>query len=59
MVANLAVTRPDTDGNVCLFSFAETDLIVDLAGTVPADGTYTAMDTTSRIVDTRTGIIAP
>jgi hypothetical protein len=59
VVANLAVTRPDTDGNVCLFSFAETDLIVDLAGTVPADGTYTAMDTPSRIVDTRTGIIAP
>jgi hypothetical protein len=59
VVANLVVTRPDPDGNVCLFSLAETDLVVDLAGTVPADGSYTAMGTPRRIVDTRTGIIVP
>jgi len=55
VVANLVIVRPDADGTVCLFTLTETDLVVDLAGTIAADTGYVPVDNPSRILDTRDG----
>ncbi len=55
VVANLVIVRPDADGAVCLFTLTETDLVVDLAGTIAADSGYLPVDNPSRILDTRDG----
>ncbi|TDT16665.1 hypothetical protein BDK89_2258 [Ilumatobacter fluminis] len=52
-VANLAMVRPDATGRVCVQSFAETDLVVDLAGRAT---TYEPVDNPVRLVDTRSGV---
>ena len=52
-VANLAMVRPDADGRVCVSSYAEIDLVVDLAGWAT---TYDPVDTPVRLVDTRDGV---
>lgn len=62
-VAVLAVARPDAEGNVCLFSKAATDVVVDLAGRFPAgdDDLVNAfvplapLESPTRLADTRTG----
>jgi hypothetical protein len=52
VVSNLVVARPSADGAVCIFTLAEVDLVVDLAGTFSADG-YVALDDAVRLADTR------
>jgi hypothetical protein len=61
-VAVLAVARPDSDGNVCVFSKAAADLVVDLSGHFPTgtpaepgtiEGTLQTLANPTRLVDTR------
>jgi hypothetical protein len=40
------------DGRVCIFTYAATDVVVDLSGWVPPGGAYTGT-TPTRLVDTR------
>ncbi|HUF97714.1 MAG TPA: hypothetical protein VMM60_06250 [Ilumatobacter sp.] len=66
VAANSAVARPDANGDVCVYSLATTDLVVDLAGTFPtvdvptgqpaldADG-FVALPAPKRLLDTRDG----
>ena len=59
-VAVLAVARPDAAGNVCLFSKAATDVVVDLAGRFvgePGDaiGGLLPLTSPTRLADTRAG----
>ena len=55
-VANLVMVRPDASGNVCVYSHAEVDLVVDLAGRASS---YAAVDNPVRLVDTRVGVGGP
>ncbi len=55
LVANLVVVRPDIDGRVCLFTLAETDLVVDLSTVIAAGTGYVPIDDPLRILDTRNG----
>jgi hypothetical protein len=40
------------DGRVCIFTYAATDVVIDLSGWVPPGGAYTGTSPT-RLVDTR------
>lgn len=51
-VANTVVTRLDPDGRACLYTSADTHLIVDVSASVPSS-TYTALDQPRRLLDTR------
>ena len=65
VTANAAVARPDANGNVCVYSLAATDLVVDVAGTfpeaisstapnaLPTEAGFEAEPTPSRLLDTR------
>ena len=55
VVANLAVVALDSTNQVCVTSFAATNLIVDLQGWYPADSDFTAVPLT-RVADTRRGL---
>ncbi len=55
VVANLVVVRPDLNGNVCVFTLAETDLVIDLAGSITVDSGFVVADNPVRILDTRDG----
>ncbi|NND75138.1 MAG: C26 family cysteine hydrolase domain-containing family, partial [Ilumatobacter sp.] len=57
VVANNVVASIDTDGAICLYSHAGTDLIVDVSGWFTGAGAAGAMVgvTPERVVDTRTG----
>lgn len=55
VVSNLVLARPDPSGRVCLYSLAETDLVVDLAGSFSAGSTFSPAERQARLVDTRTG----
>ena len=59
VVSNLVLARPDLDGRVCLYSLADTNLVVDLSGTFGADGSFRSTEGPSRLVDTRVGQGAP
>jgi hypothetical protein len=59
VVTNLVVVRPDADGRVCLFSLADTDLVVDLAGGFEPGSGFQPVDEPLRLVDTRIGLGAP
>jgi len=63
-VAVLAVARPDADGNVCVFSKAATDVVVDLAGRFTGGDQeehdtplawLASLDAPTRLTDTRAG----
>lgn len=56
VVANLVLARPDDTGRVCLYSHAETDLVVDLAGTFPDASGFVPVERPVRLVDTREGL---
>lgn len=59
-VPNLVVAAAGTGGNVCVVSSADTELVVDLAATLPAG--YSGMSmlaSPQRIVDTRVGLGGP
>lgn len=53
-VPGLVITRLDRDGQVCVFTYAGADLIVDVSGTLPA-ATFTPLPTPRRALDTRPG----
>lgn len=52
---NLAVARPDTDGRICIYSSAESHVLVDVTGwwTVDGDARFASIDP-ERVEDTRT-----
>jgi hypothetical protein len=52
VLPNLAVAPIGTDGTICLFTSAGTDLLVDLLGQVPAESDYVAT-VPQRILETR------
>jgi hypothetical protein len=51
---NLVVAKVGTNGEVCLFTYAATDLIVDLSGFHPSGSAY-APNAPERLLETRTG----
>ncbi|NNE11084.1 MAG: hypothetical protein HKN41_02440 [Ilumatobacter sp.] len=53
LVSNLVVVRPGSDGRVCVFSKATTDVVVDLVGTFAPSGGFAPVETGVRLVDTR------
>ena len=60
VTANMVIARPDAEGYVCLYSLADVDLVVDIAGIFPAHdptsietGTYRPFDNPTRLLDTR------
>jgi len=53
-VANLAAVRLSPDGDVCVYSSAQTDVVVDLVAAVGADGLAFNAVPPVRVVDTRT-----
>lgn len=53
-IANLVVAEPGTNGQVCVFSSAETDLLVDVSSVVLPGSTYVPVDP-ARLLETRTG----
>ena len=55
VVSNLVIVRPDTNGEVCVFSRSETDVIVDQFGTFPIGAGFVPVATPTRIADTRDG----
>ena len=50
-VANLAIVRPGSPGQACVYTSAETDLVVDLAGTFTM--TFVPQRAATRLTDTR------
>jgi hypothetical protein len=54
-VANTVLTRTDEQGRVCLYTHGATDLVVDVAGTLPA-GVLSPLDVPRRVLDTRRGM---
>jgi hypothetical protein len=54
VIANTVVSRVGDGGRVCLYTHRTTDLVVDVAGSLPAS-TYMSIDTPQRILDTRAG----
>ena len=55
-VANLAMAALGTAGKVCIYSFATTDVIVDVAGYFPGGQEYSPIANPTRILDTRNNI---
>jgi hypothetical protein len=60
VTANMVIARPDAGGHVCLYSLANVDLVVDIAGFFPSgdpassqNGTYRPLDDPTRMLDTR------
>ena len=57
-VANLAIVRPGSPGKACVYSSAETDLIVDLAGVFTTS--FVPQRAPTRLADTRrSAVVAP
>lgn len=54
LVTTTVVVPPSVDGRVCLYTMAETDLVVDVNGYTPAGSSLTARPPT-RLLDTRSG----
>ncbi len=53
-VPNAVVAKLGAGGKVCVFSYAATDLIVDVNGTFPAGSSFSAL-TPARLLETRSG----
>jgi hypothetical protein len=51
-VANAVIAKLGTDGDVCIYTFAVTHLVVDVAGYLPA-GSYVPLVAPQRLMDTR------
>jgi hypothetical protein len=58
-VSNLVIARPSAFGRVCVTSSAETDIVVDLTGTLPLTADYEPLRAPVRLVDTRIGTGVP
>lgn len=53
-IANLVISRAGADGRVCLYSFAEVDLIADVSGYFPTGSSYRSL-MPIRMLETRIG----
>ncbi len=53
-VANNVIASIGSGGKVCLFTLAETDLVVDVSGAIPADSGFRPL-APARLVETRPG----
>lgn len=51
---NLVLTRLDANGDVCLYTWAPIDLVVDVAGSLPGS-LFTPLPEPRRLLDTRAG----
>lgn len=58
-VPNLVISGLDVDGDVCISTLAVTDLVVDVAGYIPAGSPVQPLPEPVRFLDTREGIGAP
>lgn len=58
-VPNFVVSALDFDGYVCIDTMSVTDVVVDLAGYLPASSTLVTLDAPRRFLDTRDGTGAP
>jgi hypothetical protein len=56
VVANLVTVRPGVDGKVCIYSYATSGLLADVAGYFPAGSSFVPANNPERILDTRTGV---
>ena len=56
VVSNLVIAGPSADDRVCVFSSAETDVVVDLAGVFNDASDFEALEMPRRVVDTRIGV---
>jgi len=54
VVNNLALAKVGTNGQICLYSLADSDLIVDVSGFVPAGGGLRPI-VPARVLETRSG----
>ena len=54
-VANAVIAPLSTSGELCLFSSADADVIVDISGWFPVGSGYSAADNPLRVLDTRAG----
>ena len=55
-VSNLVVVPMSVNRDICVYSLAETDVVIDLAGTFAA-GSYEPLDDAIRLIDTRAGSV--
>ncbi len=53
-VANEVIAKLSTDGSICIYAHATTDLVLDAVGYVETTSTYTSL-TSARVLDTRPG----
>ena len=58
-VPNFVVSALSPDGQVCIDTYAVTDVVVDLAGYLPAASPIVMLPQPSRIVDSRQGVGLP
>jgi hypothetical protein len=59
-VPNFVLARVGAGGQVCVFTMSPTDLVMDVAGYVPAGvGEIVPLDAPARLLDTRNGIGGP
>lgn len=58
-VPNFVIAGLDIDGDACITTSALTDLVVDVAGYVPAGSPMVPLDEPQRFLDTREGVGAP
>jgi chitodextrinase len=54
VVPNAVLAKIGTNGRICIFTLAATDILVDVTGYVPAGGSPTPIDP-ARLLETRTG----
>ena len=60
IVPNFALARIGSGGQVCVFTMSPTDLVMDVAGYVPAGvGEIVPLSAPARLLDTRSGIGGP
>lgn len=56
-IANSVISRVATDGTVCLFVSARTNLVVDVGGYVPGQTVLVPLATPARLLDSRPGTV--
>jgi hypothetical protein len=54
-VPNAVIAKLGTDGKVCIFTFATTDIVVDVAGYFPTADGLIPLTNPARLIDTRPG----
>jgi hypothetical protein len=54
-IPNMVIAKPGVDGKVCVFTYATSGVLVDVAGFFPAGG-FQPSPNPERIVDTRNGL---